>query len=478
MHPLASPEGTSVRTKTRSKGDDLYAKRNKIYTLHVDGRFQRLRHVTLTLLILFFYVLPWLQWSGRQAVWFDLPNRKFYILGLTFWPQDFILLSWLLIIGAFSLFFFTAWAGRLWCGYACPETVWTKYFIWIEELIEGDRNKRILLDRKPWTAGKIARKTTKQFLWILLSFSIGFTAVGLFTPVRALFHKLITLQLGPSESFWLLFVTVMIYLLCASLREQVCIYMCPYARFQSVMFDRDTLIISYDAKRGEPRGKRKRGIPAENQGKGSCIDCKLCVYACPTGIDIRNGLQIECIGCAACIDVCDGVMDKMGYEPGLIRYCTENELEGIPKRKISPRLIGYGMVLAVMVGLFTYEITHRVPLGLDIIRDRRHLYRETFDGGIENTYTLKILNMDQVGHRYRIKATAAFPLVYGGKEDVFVAAGQMLALPVHVTSPAQSAEEGDRTSALYFTVESIENPKIFITEDSRFVRPRSEENEG
>ncbi len=454
-----------------SPGGSLYEKRKKLYILWVKGRFQALRNVSLTVLILFFYLLPWLEWQGRPAVWFNLPERKFFMFGITFWPQDFILLSWFLILSVFVLFFFTVVAGRLWCGYACPQTVWTKYFIWIEHLVEGDRNKRIALDRSPWNWRKLRIKGIKHASWILLAFFIAFTAVGFFIPIRELYQGLVSLSLGSSPTFWLVAVTGFSYVTGTFLREQVCIYMCPYARFQSVMFDTNTLIISYDEKRGEPRGHRKRKLTAEEQGKGSCIDCKLCVHACPTGIDIRDGLQVECIGCAACVDVCDDVMDKMGYEPGLIRYCTENELNGVETRRVTPRVVAYGLVMVLMVSLFSYRLVSRVPLSLDIVRDRARLYREVYDGGIENTYTLKILNMDQVGHRVALSAEGVLAVQYAGKQEVFVEAGEALSLPIHLVVSPENLKSAEGNTDVTFTAQSMDEPKVRATHESRFIRP-------
>lgn len=466
----------SVADERGAKGGQatasLYEKRKRIHTLWVDGRFQSIRRYTLTGLVLFFYLLPWLSWDGQPAVWLNLPERKFTILGLIFWPQDFILLSWLLIIAAFGLFCFTVYAGRLWCGYACPQTVWTWLFIWVEHLVEGDRNQRIRLDRSPWNANKLIRRGLKQLLWVLLAASIAVTCVGLFTPIRQLGADILTLSLSFTQTFWLLLVTALSYVFSTGLREQVCIYMCPYARFQSVMFDRNTLIISYDEQRGEPRGNRRKSISPEQQGVGSCIDCKLCVHACPTGIDIRDGLQAACIGCAACIDVCDGVMEKMGYPPGLVRYSTENELAGVEERRLSPQLFGYGAILAVMIGLFSYQIFHRIPLELDVVRDRNRLYRETYDGGIENVYTLKIINMDRVGHQLQIQAVGEIPLEYGGDQTVFVESGEVLSLPLHMVATAEQARAAPSENvSVRFTIQADADPNLSVSEGSRFLLP-------
>jgi cytochrome c oxidase accessory protein FixG len=383
-------------------GESLYRKEPKIYPRQVSGRFARLRVIAVWALLGLFYLLPWLTIDGKQSVLFDLPARKFYIFGLTFWPQDFVYLALLLITAGLSLFFFTALAGRLWCGFACPQTVWTEVFIWIERWIEGDRQKRMKLDASPWTAQKIVRKSAKQFLWIVFAAWTGFTFVGFFTPVRELGENVMTLTLGPWETFWTIFYGFATYGNAGFLREQVCKYMCPYARFQSAMFDKDTLIISYDEERGEPRGGRRKSVDPKEAGLGDCINCTLCVQVCPTGIDIRDGLQYECIACAACIDVCDQVMDKMGYPRGLVRYTTEHALKHKTGHVIRPRIIVYGLLLLIIVSGTLWGMTNRVPLRADLIRDRNALYRELPGDLVENVYTLKITNMDDTPHRYEM----------------------------------------------------------------------------
>ncbi len=384
----------------QASGESLYRKEPKIYPRQVTGRFAQLRVVAVWVLLGLFYLLPWIRIAGKQSVLFDLPARKFYILGMTFWPQDFVYLALLLITAGLSLFFFTALAGRLWCGFACPQTVWTEVFIWIERWVEGDRQKRMKLDAAPWTAEKILRKSAKQFLWIVFAAWTGFTFVGFFTPIRELGAGVLNLSLGPWETFWTVFYAFATYGNAGYLREQVCKYMCPYARFQSAMFDKDTLIISYDSERGEPRGGRRKSVDPQEAGLGDCINCTLCVQVCPTGIDIRDGLQYECIACAACIDVCDQVMDKMEYPRGLVRFTTEHSLKHKTGHVIRPRIIVYGLLLLVIISGTLWGMTHRVPLRADLIRDRNALYRELPGDVVENVYTLKITNMDNAPHRY------------------------------------------------------------------------------
>ncbi len=466
----AAVKRTATSSTDNSVDDVLYAQHKKVYPRGIDGRFARLRLLGMTVLLGLFYSIAWLSWDGRQAVLLDLPARKFYIFGLTFWPQDFFFFAWLLVIAALSLFFFTALAGRLWCGYACPQTVWTELFLWIERKIEGSRNRQIKRDKAGWSVEKIRVKTVKHTLWIALSLYTGFTFVGYFTPIRQLSVSLMQFSLGPWETFWVLFYGFATYGNAGWLREQVCIYMCPYARFQSAMFDQDTLVISYDAERGEPRGPRKRGVDPASLGLGDCIDCTLCVQVCPTGIDIRDGLQYQCIGCAACIDACDEVMDKMGYPRGLIRYTTENVMAGIKTRLARPRIIMYMVVLAALSIGLVYAIIQRVPLELDIIRDRNVLYRETPEGLVENVYTLKLINMDKHSHPFELRVSGLKDLKLKLESPVIeVPAGNVRSLPVSVQVDPVVLDRASNT--IEFTLRAVDDPSLSRTETARFLGP-------
>ncbi len=447
----------------------LYEKRRDIYQKEISGRWQRMRTVALFLLAGIYIVGPWLQWGDRQAILWDLPARKFHIFGTTFWPQDFILLSWLMITGAFGLFFFTNLAGRLWCGYGCPQTVWTKFFMWIEWLTEGDRNDRIRLDKSPWSSDKVKRKTAKHAAWIFFSLIVGTTFVGYFTPIRALVADLLTFHATGSEWFAVFVFSAPLYLDAGFMREQICKFACPYARFQGAMFDSNTLTVFYDTKRGEPRGHRKAKSTPESNGLGACIDCNLCVQVCPTGIDIRDGIQYECIGCAACIDACDEVMDKMKYPRGLVRYATENTLKGREYRLLRPRLFAYAGVFAVMLVTFAYGLASRVPLRLDIIRERNQLFRETNEGDIENVYRLRVLNMDQQSHTYRIDVSGIDNLRVVGDRDVTVPSGEIADVPLRLQVPAQQIAGG--STPVTFTLLTTDDAGWKLTEDSRFMAP-------
>ncbi len=442
----------------------LYAAHRKIYPREVSGRFARLRWLAVFVLLGLFYGLPWVEWDGRQAVLFDLPARKFYIFGLTFFPQDFYLLTWLLIIAALSLFFFTAIGGRLWCGYACPQTVWTEVFVWMERLAEGRSARRMKLDRGGASAEKIARKILKQVLWISFALFTGYAFVGFFVPIRSLAEGVLAGTAGGWAYFWILFYGFATYGNAGFMREQVCMYLCPYARFQSAMFDRDTLLISYDAKRGEPRGARARGTQAA--GQGDCIDCTLCVQVCPTGIDIRKGLQYECIACAACIDVCDEVMDKMGSPRGLVRYSTQAEMDGRKARVLRPRTAIYATLLGVLVAGFAIAVAVRVPVNIDVLRDRNTLFRELGDGGVENVFSIRIINKDQRGHDFVVTASGlAGALIDSDLPRHHVGPEEVRTVVVRVRLPA-GHEHGGRDFA--FTVQAADAPQIVVRSRARF----------
>ncbi len=448
---------------------DLYQRREKIYTRKIEGFFQRIRLYTGWPLLIGYFLLPWLSWDGRQAVWFDLPERKFHILGLVFWPQDFPLLAFLLIISAFALFAVTVFAGRVWCGYTCPQTVWTSIFMWIEQKFEGSRNQRVRLDQGPWTAEKVVRKGLKHSGWLFVSFLTGMTFVGYFYPVRDLLPDLLTLSAGQWGVLWTLFFTCATYINAGWMREQVCTYMCPYARFQSVMFDQDTLIVSYDPARGEPRGSRKRDADYKAQGLGDCIDCELCVQVCPTGIDIRDGLQYECIGCALCIDACNSVMDKMSYPRGLISYTSEHQLQGGTTRWLRPRIVGYMLVLCVMVGLFSYRVATRVPLELTVIRDRNELYITTMDGKIENIYTLSLVNMEQSMHEFEILVSGIDGAEIVGDTLHTLDGGEVRSISLRVRADPEQLSRP--STEILFTVRATDQDTLEIGSESRFMRP-------
>ncbi len=452
--------------------ESLYEIRKKIYPRSVHGWWAGWRWALVWLTQIIYYGLPWLSWNERQAVLFDLAARKFYIFGLVFWPQDVIYLTVLLIIAALSLFLFTAVAGRLWCGYACPQTVYTEIFMWIERRIEGDRPARMRLDAAPWGGRKFALKSAKHAAWVAVALWTGFTFVGYFTPITTLWSNLVSASLGPWETFWIGFYGFATWGNAGFMREQVCKYMCPYARFQSAMFDRDTLIITYDQRRGEPRGARKRTADRAAVGLGDCVNCNLCVQVCPTGIDIRDGLQYECIGCAACIDACDQIMDRMKYPRGLIRYSSEAGVElgysarQILRRALRPRTWLYGAVLLGIVVALFLTLFLRTPLKMDVIRDRAALVRELADGSLENVYRLQVMNTREAEHRYRLEVSGLEGIRLIGKQLVEIPPATSITIAVSVRVDAGKLKAGSYT--ILFRIGDVDQPEIAVTEKSRF----------
>ena len=461
----------------------LYQKQEKIYPRAVSGLFARWRWGLVWFTQLIFYGLPWLSWNDRQAVLFDLGTRRFYIFGLVLYPQDFIYLTALLIISAYALFLFTAVAGRLWCGYACPQTVYTEIFMAVERRLEGDRAQRMKLDAAPWSAAKLLRKGGKQAAWIAIALWTGFSFAGYFTPIRELGAAALALELGPWQTFWVLFYAFATWGNAGFMREQVCKYMCPYARFQSAMFDRDTLIISYDTKRGEPRGARlRKGDPAAAT-QGACVDCGLCVQVCPTGIDIRKGLQYECIGCAACIDVCNGVMDKMEYPRGLIRYDTENSLAQnlsrgqVWRRVLRPRVIIYSVILLGLATAFVAGLAMRSPVRLDVVRDRATLAQVVEHGVVENIYRLHVMNATESPQRYRLSVQGLPGIVLQAPESIEVAPAEARWVTVAARVPPETAERaGPGVHAVEFVAEQLpgsgEARAARVASESTFIVPR------
>jgi len=453
----------------------FYAARTKVYPRAIDGVFNRWRWLLAWVTQLVFYGLPWLQWGERQMVLFDLGARRFYLFGLVLYPQDFIYLTGLLIISALTLFLFTAVAGRLWCGFTCPQTVYTEIFMWLENRIEGDRSARMRLDKAPWISWeKLWRKSAKQLAWLTVALWTGFTFVGFFVPIRQLGSEIVALQ-GTWQLFWVGLYGLATYGFAGHMREQVCKYMCPYARFQSAMFDKDTLIVTYDSARGEPRGARSKKVDPKAAGLGDCIDCSLCVQVCPTGIDIRNGLQYECIGCGLCVDACNSVMDKVQYPRGLIRYATQNGMaQGwssaqMLRRVLRPRVLMYGAVLLGLSLALLTSLALRVPLKVDVVRDRAALSRVVAGGQLENIYRLQVMNATEQPQRYRISAHGLEGLRVVSEAEVEIAPAASRWVPVQLHIPYGSAPEGSHP--VYFEVQTLDG-RAKVMEKSVFLVPR------
>lgn len=457
----------------QEEGGSLYASRKVIHMRSVKGSFANWRWFFVWFTQILYYGLPWLEWNERQAVLFNLAERKFYIFSWVFWPQDVIYLAVLLIISAFGLFFFTAIAGRLWCGYTCPQTVYTEIFMWIEEKIEGDHMARRKLHEAPMSARKAMLRTAKYSVWAAVALWTGFTFVAYFTPLDGLIESFAAFDVGGWVLFWTLFYAAFTYLFAGVLREQVCFYMCPYARFQGVMFDPDTLVVTYDAERGDPRGSRKKGVDPKSVGKGDCVDCNICVQVCPTGIDIRDGLQYECIGCGACIDGCDDVMDRMGYERGLIRYSTENAVKQRWTRKdiiahiLRPRILVYATLLVAICAATLAALVLRPDMRVDIIRDRAALAREVEGGMIENVYRLQIINMTEVPREVHVDVSGIEGAQVVGSTLALLPSAGMESVSVNVRVPYNAVEPGVHEIVFEVTAEDLK-----VREQTTFIMPQ------
>ena len=474
--PANKPDTPKAESDNGGDEQTLYVARKKLQVRSTFGVFTNWRWAMVWLTQILYYGLPWLTWNDRQAVLFHLTERKFYVFGWVFWPQDVFYLAILLIISAYALFFFTAIAGRLWCGYTCPQTVYTEIFMWIEEKIEGDHNKRRKLDAAPMSGRKLGLRAAKYGAWALFSLWTGFTFVAYFSPLEELLQSLTHFGFGPWETFWIFFYAAFTYVFAGVLREQVCKYMCPYARFQGVMFDPDTLVVTYDEHRGEPRGARKKGVEPKSVNKGDCIDCGICVQVCPTGIDIRIGLQYECIGCGACIDACDQVMDKMAYPRGLIRYTTENALKkrwGMREILVHiarPRTLGYCAVLVAICIALVVGLANRSDLRVDILRDRATLAREIQGGLIENVYRLQVINMTEQPRTVTIAVSGLEGIHLDGDGRAALPAATTESVTVQVRVPHDAAEPG--VHQIVFDVVVDDEPTVRVSEPTTFIMPR------
>lgn len=384
--PKAKAKGGRITVK------ELDASKKRIHPRFAKGKYQTIRLITMYGFLVIFLLMPWLKWDGRQAIWFDVVKPEFYIFGATFLPQDFYFFAFVFMIAAILLFMVTVYMGRVWCGYVCPQTIYVHLYQYTEKLVIGERNKRIKFDKQKMSAGKFLRLFVLHSLWIIYSVITAFTFVALVAGVDALlFNGQALFFMGWSKMVWIFMalITFVTYINAAYMREQMCVHICPYGRFQSVMLDKDTLIVSYDFERGEPRGARKKG---KDDGLGDCVDCTMCVQVCPTGIDIRNGLQVECIQCAACIDACNEIMDKVEKPRGLIRYTTERQLvDHEPTKVLSPRIFAYIFVLGALFTGAYLVFANRLPLEIEVRHDRKQI-RAPKNGVIENSYLLKVIN--------------------------------------------------------------------------------------
>ncbi|MGX9518999.1 cytochrome c oxidase accessory protein CcoG [Vibrio mediterranei] len=452
--------------KTHKGNGDRFNPSNRIYVRESKGTFQKLRRYGGWFLLLLFALVPWIPYGERQAVLLDIGNQQFNFFGTTLYPQDLTLLALLFMVAAFGLFFITTFLGRVWCGYLCPQTVWTFMYIWFEEKLEGSANKRRKQDSGKLSPNLILRKGLKHVAWLAIALATGFTFTGYFVPIGALVSDFFTFNASFWPVFWVLFFAGCTYANAGWMRSIMCIHMCPYARFQSAMFDKDTFIVGYNSQRGETRGPRSRKADPKKLGLGDCIDCDLCVQVCPTGIDIRDGLQYECINCGACIDACDKTMDRMGYEKGLISYTTEHRLSGKHTKVMRPKLLGYGSVLLVMIALFFVQISAVDPAGLSVLRDRNQLFRVNSDGLVENTYTLKVINKTQQEQQYTLSVSGLENATWYGRQTISVEPGEVYNLPISLGA------DPEQLSSPVSTIQFIlSDSNDFSTEvESRFIK--------
>ncbi len=476
---MNAPHTPKAVAEAEVKVISLYQKQAKVYPRSVSGRFARWRWIMVAVTQAVFYGTPWLMWNGRQAVWFDLETPRFHLFGLVLHPQELVFLSGLLVLSALALFFFTALAGRLWCGYACPQTVYTEMFLWIERHTEGDRLARMRLDKAPMSWNKLSRKAAKHSLWGLLALATGFSFVGYFIPVRELASQAVHASMDAWPAFWVLFYGAATYGNAGWMREQICKYMCPYARFQSTLLDGDSLVIAYDSARGDPRGSRPRRMDPKLMGLGSCVDCSLCVQVCPTGIDIRNGLQNECIGCAACIDACDGVMDKLGDARGLIRYATANGVaQGLTRRQmfartLRPRVLVYGAAMLLLAAGLAMGLALRKPVALDVQHDRGALARIGEGGRIENTYRVQLSSRSETVHGWTLRASGLQGLLADEALSVTLAPGERLGATLRLALPPEAAAAaGSGSHAVRLELVPAEGGEPVLAEKAVFFVPR------
>ena len=428
----------------------------KIYPQSIKGTIRRLKWIITFILLGIYYFTPFIRWYRgenipNQAVLIDLPNRKAYFFFIEIWPQEVYYITAILIFAAIALFFVTAIFGRIWCGYACPQTIWTDLFIWVEKLVQGDRNQRIKLDKKKWSFERIWKKLFTHIIWLIIGLLTGGAWVLYFNDAPGLIRDIFQLDLSFNVAAWMFGLTLSTYIMAGFAREKVCTHMCPYSRFQSAMFDSSTFIITYDELRGEPRGAIKKG-KLQQENLGDCIDCNKCVVVCPAGIDIREGLQMECISCGLCIDACNSVMEKLGRERNLIRYDTllnlENQVKGITSKSkiIRPRIVFYGIILLIIGTIMLYHIFTRPEFMVTVTHNSNPLFVKLSNNMIRNSYNLKVIN-----RTYEIKD---FRLEIEGIENIDIRLGG-------------ARYSNVSTDKLVVKPDSIEQYRLFVTASRR-----------
>lgn len=449
MNTLPSSLGKTAKA-VNADDQPLYANRARIYPQKVEGPFRRFKWAVLILLLAIYYLAPWLRWDRGpgvpdQALLIDMPARRAYFFFIEIWPQEIYYLTGLLVLGAVGLFLVTSLFGRVWCAYTCPQTVWTDLFMWVEGLVEGDRNARMRLDKGPWTAERIVKKVAIHSIWIVISALTGGAWVMYFTDAPTLVVNLLNFHVTNAVLFFIAMFTATTYLLAGIAREQLCVYMCPWPRFQAAMFDEETLTVTYEDWRGEPRGKHKAGASWED--RGHCVDCLQCVNVCPTGIDIRDGSQLECIGCGLCIDACNRIMRRLDLPQGLVRLDTISnqaaraEGKSAPFQLLRPRTLVYAGILSMVAAVMVFGLTTRSTLDINLLRDRNPLFVILSDGTIRNGYTFKIVN--------RLRADREFILTVSGIEGA--------------TLGVLGGSTGSRAAVFSTKPDRVETYRVFIT---------------
>ncbi|MGB0834520.1 MAG: cytochrome c oxidase accessory protein CcoG [Psychrobium sp.] len=440
--------------------------KSAIYVREQKGKYQRIRRGIAMFLMTLFVILPWIEINNYPAILLDASNQQWHIFGNTLYPQDFPVVAGLFMVAAFALFFITTWLGRVWCGFLCPQTHWLFMFFWLEEKIEGSRNQRIKLDKQEMNGEKFIKKSLKHTSWVVVAFLTATTFVSYFMPPIELYSGIISGELGIQPWFWIVFFAVCTWGNAGFLKEKMCLHMCPYARFQSAMFDKDTLLVGYDATRGEDRGRRRRKDDHKAMGLGDCVDCNLCVDVCPTGIDIRHGLQYECINCGACVDACDQTMSQFNYPKGLISFTSEHELKGGKTHLFRGKIIGYGiaciLIFAAMAG---YWFT-RSDVELNILRDRNVLYRINNDDLIENSYQLKLLNKAPQARSFSIQATGIDGIQSSLTKTFAIDSGEMSSQVITLTADPVNLPR--RVLPIEFIISDMETGEVLIKHESRF----------
>ncbi len=444
----------------------------KVHARRIPGRFRNIRWAVMASLLLPFFLAPYLTWGDRQAILFDIPGRKFYLFDITIWPQDLIILALLMLFAFVLLFAMTAIAGRIFCGNMCPQTMWTDLMTLIERWAEGSARQRIKLDAMPWNAEKIRKRALKHLMWIILCTTTSVTFLGYFSGIYDAWYGLFTLQYNVYEWVSFILVFVLFYVSTGYVREQVCNWICPYARIQAVMTDKDTITTTYDYHRGEPRGRRKKG--QDNDSLGDCVDCNLCVSVCPTGVDIRNGNQIGCINCGVCIDACDDIMEKVGKEKGLIRFMSYHELENqstTHRRFLRPRPLFYiAITTATFLGIM-YGLFFKSDIDINVRHERSPLYTLMSDRSIQNVFHTIILNKTEHAAKFTLEASGIDGLISNLDGKILeLKTGEAKKVTLRVKVPQKNLTQERQPITL--TLRSIDNPEIFKVYESMFFGPK------